>query len=116
MALLVGVDVNHVISMTFIIGSATAAIGGVLIASHIGQINFYIGFIAGLKAFVAAVLGGIGSIPGAVLGSLVLGWTESFFTGYISSDYEDVFAFIFLVLILIFRPAGILGRSTAEKV
>jgi branched-chain amino acid transport system permease protein len=116
MAQLVGVDVNRVISMTFIIGSATAAIGGVLIASHIGQINFYIGFIAGIKAFVAAVLGGIGSIPGAVLGSLVLGWTESFFTGYISSDYEDVFAFIFLVLILIFRPAGILGRSTAEKV
>jgi branched-chain amino acid transport system permease protein len=116
MAMLVGVDVNRVISMTFIIGSATAAIGGVLIASHIGQINFYIGFIAGIKAFVAAVLGGIGSIPGAVLGSLVLGWTESFFTGYISSDYEDVFAFVFLVLILIFRPAGILGRSTTEKV
>jgi branched-chain amino acid transport system permease protein len=116
MAMLVGVDVNKVISVTFIIGSATAAIGGVLIASHIGQINFYIGFIAGIKAFVAAVLGGIGSIPGAVLGSLVLGWTESFFTGYISSDYEDVFAFVFLVLILIFRPAGILGRSTAEKV
>ncbi len=116
MAMLVGVDVNRVISVTFIIGSATAAIGGVLIASHIGQINFYIGFIAGIKAFVAAVLGGIGSIPGAVLGSLVLGWTESFFTGYISSDYEDVFAFIFLVCILIFRPAGILGRSTTEKV
>jgi branched-chain amino acid transport system permease protein len=116
MALLVGVDVNKVISMTFIIGSATAAIGGVLIASHIGQINFYIGFIAGIKAFVAAVLGGIGSIPGAVVGSLILGWTESFFTGYISSDYEDVFAFIFLVLILIFRPAGILGRSETEKV
>ncbi len=116
MAMLVGVDVNRIISFTFIIGSATAALGGILIASHIGQINFYIGFIAGIKAFVAAVLGGIGSMPGAVLGSLVLGWTESFFTGYISSDYEDVFAFIFLVLILIFRPAGILGRSQADKV
>ena len=116
MAMLVGVDVNRVISVTFIVGSATAAIGGVLIASHIGQINFYIGFIAGIKAFVAAVLGGIGSIPGAVLGSLVLGWTESFFTGYVSSDYEDVFAFLFLVFILIFRPAGILGRSETEKV
>jgi branched-chain amino acid transport system permease protein len=116
MAMLVGVDVSRVISYTFIIGSATAAIGGVLIASHIGQINFYIGFIAGIKAFVAAVLGGIGSMPGAVLGSLVLGWTESFFTGYISSDYEDVFAFIFLVLILIFRPAGLLGRSETDKV
>ncbi len=116
MAMLVGVNVNRVISVTFVVGSATAALGGFLIASHIGQINFYIGFIAGIKAFVAAVLGGIGSIPGAVLGSLVLGWTESFFTGYISSDYEDVFAFLFLVFILIFRPAGILGRSTSEKV
>ena len=116
MAMLVGVNVNRVISATFIIGSSIAALGGVLIASHIGQINFYIGFIAGIKAFVAAVLGGIGSMPGAVLGSLVLGWTESFFTGYISSDYEDVFAFLFLVLILIFRPSGILGRADTDKV
>ena len=116
MAMLVGVDVNRVISITFIVGSAMAAIGGVLIASHIGQINFYIGFIAGIKAFTAAVLGGIGSIPGAVLGALVLGLTESFATGYVSSDYEDVFAFGLLVLILIFRPAGILGRSAAQKV
>jgi branched-chain amino acid transport system permease protein len=115
MAMLVGVDVDRVISVTFIVGSATAAIGGVLIASHIGMINFYIGFIAGIKAFVAAVLGGIGSIPGAVLGSFVLGWTESFATGYVSSDYEDVFAFLFLVLILIFKPSGILGRSQKEK-
>jgi branched-chain amino acid transport system permease protein len=116
MAMLVGVDVNRVISITFIVGSATAALGGVLIASHIGQINFYIGFIAGIKAFVAAVLGGIGSMPGAVLGSLVLGCCESFFTGFVSSDYEDVFAFVILVLILIFRPAGILGRSDTQKV
>ena len=116
MAQLVGVDVDRVIAVTFIIGSATAALGGVLIASHIGQINFYIGFIAGIKAFVAAVLGGIGSMPGAVVGSLVLGWTESFFTGYISSDYEDVFAFVFLVFILIFRPSGILGRKETDKV
>lgn len=116
MAMLVGINVNRIISFTFIIGSATAAIGGVLIASHIGMINFYIGFIAGIKAFTAAVLGGIGSIPGAVLGSFVLGWTESFATGYVSSDYEDVFAFVLLVLILIFRPEGILGRSTTQKV
>jgi len=116
MAMLVGINVNRVISVTFIVGSATAAIGGVLIASHIGMINFYVGFIAGIKAFVAAVLGGIGSVPGAVLGSFVLGWTESFATGYVSSDYEDVFAFLFLVLILIFRPAGILGRSEKHKV
>jgi branched-chain amino acid transport system permease protein len=116
MAMLVGINVNRVISVTFIVGSATAAIGGVLIASHVGMINFYIGFIAGIKAFVAAVLGGIGSIPGAVLGSFVRGWTESFATGYVSSDYEDVFAFLFLVLILIFRPAGILGRTEKNKV
>ncbi len=116
MALLSGVNVNRVISFTFIIGSATAAVGGVLIASHIGMINFYIGFIAGIKAFTAAVLGGIGSVPGAVLGGMVLGWTESFATGYVSSDYEDVFAFTLLVLILIFRPEGILGRSTTQKV
>jgi len=116
MAMLVGVDVNKVISMTFIVGSATAALGGVLIASHTGQINYYIGFIAGIKAFVAAVLGGIGSMPGAVLGSLVLGMSESFFTGYISSDYEDVFAFLFLVFTLIFRPSGILGRADTDKV
>ncbi len=116
MAALLGINVDRIISVTFVVGSATAAIGGLLIASHIGQINFYMGFIAGIKAFVAAVLGGIGSIPGAVLGSFVLGWTESFFTGYISSDYEDVFAFIILVVILIFRPSGILGKSETQKV
>lgn len=116
MAMLTGVNVNRVISNTFILGSALAAIGGVLIASHIGRINFYIGFIAGIKAFTAAVLGGIGSIPGAVLGGLVLGWTESFATGYVSSDYEDVFAFLLLVLVLIFRPTGLLGRSPTRKV
>ena len=80
------------------------------------MINFYIGFMAGIKAFVAAVLGGIGSIPGAVLGSFILGWTESFAAGYISSDYEDMFAFLLLVLILIFRPGGILGRKDRQKV
>ncbi len=116
MAMLSGVNVNRVISITFVIGSATAAIGGVLISSHIGQINFYIGFLAGIKAFVAAVLGGIGSIPGAVLGSFVLGLTESYGAGYISSDYEDVFAFIFLVVILIFRPSGLLGKASSQKV
>lgn len=116
MAMLVGVNVNRIISTTFIIGSSLAAVGGILIASHIGQINFYIGFIAGIKAFTAAVLGGIGSIPGAVLGGFVLGWTESFATGYVSSDYEDVFAFALLVIILIFKPSGILGKASSQKV
>jgi branched-chain amino acid transport system permease protein len=116
MAMLVGVNVNRVISNTFIIGSALAAVGGVLIASHIGRINFYIGFLAGIKAFTAAVLGGIGSIPGAVLGALVLGCTESFATGYVSSDYEDVFAFVLLIVILIIKPSGLLGHKATQKV
>ncbi|MDK9705975.1 MAG: branched-chain amino acid ABC transporter permease LivH [Desulforhopalus sp.] len=116
MAMLLGIDVNKIISATFIIGSALAAVGGLLIASHIGQINFSIGFLAGIKAFTAAVLGGIGSIPGAVLGALVLGLTESFATGYVSSDYEDVFAFSLLVIILIFKPSGLLGKAETKKV
>ncbi len=115
MALLLGINVDRIISITFVIGSALAALGGLLIATHIGQINVSIGFIAGIKAFTAAVLGGIGSIPGAVLGSYVLGMTEAFATGYVSSDYEDVFAFALLVLILIFRPAGLLGKASMEK-
>lgn len=116
MALLLGINVDRIISITFVIGSALAALGGLLIATHIGQINVAIGFIAGIKAFTAAVLGGIGSIPGAVLGSYVLGMTEAFATGYVSSDYEDVFAFSLLVLILIFRPAGLLGKAAMDKV
>ena len=116
MAMLTGVNVNKVISVTFIIGSSIAALGGVLICSYTGRTHFYIGFLVGIKAFVAAVLGGIGSIPGAVLGSFVLGFTESYGAGYISSDYEDVFAFVILILILTFRPDGILGKSTKQKV
>jgi len=116
MALLLGIDTSRVISATFVIGSSLAALGGLLIASHVGQINVSIGFMAGIKAFTAAVLGGVGSIPGAVLGSLILGLTEAFAAGYVSSDYEDVFAFALLALILIFRPAGILGKAAPEKV
>jgi branched-chain amino acid transport system permease protein len=115
MALLCGVSVDRVVSVTFVIGSALAALGGLLIASHVGQINFSIGFLAGIKAFTAAVLGGIGSIPGAVLGGLLLGWTESFAAGYISSAYEDVFAFCLLVLILTLRPSGLLGRGAGRR-
>jgi len=116
MARLAGVDVDRVISTTFVIGSVLAAIGGVLVGSYIGQINFYIGFTAGIKAFTAAVLGGIGNIPGAALGGLVLGLAESLAAGYISSAYEDVFAFGVLVLILILRPSGLLGRAVKQKV
>jgi len=116
MARLVGIDVDRVISTTFVIGSVLAAIGGVLVGSYIGQINFYIGFMAGVKAFTAAVLGGIGNIPGAALGGLVLGLAESLAAGYISSAYEDVFAFGVLVLILILRPSGLLGKAIRQKV
>ena len=116
MALLLGIDADHIISLTFIIGSGLAAIGGVLIASHVGQVNFAIGFMAGVKAFTAAVLGGIGSIPGAMLGGLVLGLCESYTTGYFSGDYEDMLAFGILILILIFRPDGILGKPKVQKV
>ena len=116
MASLVGINVDRVISMTFIIGSILAAIAGVLIGSRTGQINSAIGFMAGIKAFTAAVLGGIGNIPGAVLGGLVLGIAETMGAGYISSAYEDVFAFGLLVLILILRPAGLLGKAVKQKV
>ncbi len=116
MARLVGINVDRVISWTFIIGSILAAIGGVLIGSRTGQINSVIGFMAGIKAFTAAVLGGIGNIPGAVLGGLVLGIAETLGAGYISSAYEDVFAFALLVLILTLRPAGLLGKAVKQKV
>jgi len=116
MARLTGINVDRVISVTFIIGSVLAAIAGVLVGSYIGQINYFIGFMAGVKAFTAAVLGGIGNIPGAALGGLVLGLAEAMAAGYISSAYEDVFAFGVLVLILILRPSGLLGKAVKQKV
>ncbi len=116
MARLLGINIDRIISCTFVIGSVTAAMGGVLIAIYSGQINYKIGFLAGIKAFVAAVLGGIGSIPGAVLGSFILGISESFGAGYISSDYEDVFAFLILIIVLTLRPSGILGSADQQKV
>lgn len=116
MALLLGINTDRIISLTFLVGSALAALGGVLIASHMGQVNFGIGFLAGLKAFTAAVLGGIGSIPGAMVGGLVLGIAESLTTGYLSGNYEDALAFGLLILILIFRPDGILGKAKVQKV
>lgn len=116
MAMLLGIDADKIISATFIIGSGLAAIGGVLVLTRTPQFDFNIGFIAGMKAFTAAVLGGIGSIPGAMLGGIVLGLCESYATVYISSDYENIFAFGILIFILIFRPAGLLGKAKTEKV
>lgn len=116
MASLLGINVDGVISATFIIGSGLAAAGGVMIAMYYGLINFYMGYVAGLKAFTAAVLGGIGNIPGAMAGGIVLGLVESFGAGYISAEYKDVFAFAVLILVLIFKPSGLLGENLQEKV
>jgi branched-chain amino acid transport system permease protein len=116
MAYLVGIDINRVISVTFLIGSALGAAAGVMVALYYGLVNFFIGYIAGIKAFTAAVLGGIGNIPGAMLGGVIIGLVESFGAGYLSSEYKDVYAFIILVLLLIFRPEGILGERVSEKV
>ena len=113
---LMGVNPNKVISATFMIGAALAAVAGVLFASNYGgKVHFYMGFIPGMKAFVAAVLGGIGNIPGALVGGLVLGLVEALGAGYISAEYEDVFAFAVLVAVLVFRPSGLLGQRTADR-
>ncbi|MGI6409430.1 MAG: high-affinity branched-chain amino acid ABC transporter permease LivH [Thiopseudomonas sp.] len=113
---LLGINSNAIIAITFVIGAALAAVAGVLLSLYYGVVNPYIGFMAGLKAFTAAVLGGIGSIPGAVLGGLVLGVTEAMTSGYFSTQYKDAVAFTLLILILLFRPTGILGRPEVEKV
>ena len=116
MAALVGIDVDRTISVTFVIGAALAAVAGTLVTFYYGVIDFYIGFLAGIKAFTAAVLGGIGSLPGAMLGGLLIGLIEAFWSGYFSVEYKDVAAFTILVLVLIFRPTGLLGRPEVEKV
>ena len=116
MASLLGIDTNRVISFTFVLGAMLAAVGGVLIALAVGKLNPFIGFLAGIKAFTAAVLGGIGSIPGAMLGGVLLGVAETFAAAYISSEYKDIVAFGLLVLILLFRPTGLLGKPEVEKV
>ncbi|WP_027855694.1 high-affinity branched-chain amino acid ABC transporter permease LivH [Marinobacterium litorale] len=113
---LLGIDTNRIIAMTFVIGAALAAVAGLLLGLYYGVVNPFIGFIAGLKAFTAAVLGGIGSIPGAMLGGLILGVTEALTAAYFPSEYKDVVAFSLLVLILLFRPTGILGKPEVEKV
>ncbi|MCL4456540.1 MAG: branched-chain amino acid ABC transporter permease [Nitrospirae bacterium] len=116
MASLVGINVNSIISATFIIGAGLAAVAGIMVASYYGLVNYYIGYIAGIKAFTAAVLGGIGNIPGAMLGGIILGLVESAGAAYISSEYKDAYAFIILIVILLIKPAGILGKTTEEKV
>jgi len=116
MASLLGVDVDRTISYTFIIGAALAAVAGIMHLLYYGVIDFFIGFVAGVKAFTAAVLGGIGSLPGAMLGGLLIGLIETFWSAYFSIEYKDVAAFSILVIVLIFLPTGILGRPEVEKV
>jgi branched-chain amino acid transport system permease protein len=116
MAALVGIDVDKTISLTFVIGAMLAAVAGMMVTMYYGVIDFYIGFLAGLKAFTAAVLGGIGSVPGAMMGGFILGLIEVFWSAYISGEYKDVAAYSILVLVLIFRPTGLLGTPEVEKV
>jgi branched-chain amino acid transport system permease protein len=116
MASLLGINIDAVISTTFVIGSGLAAVAGLMVAAYYGLVNYFIGYSAGIKAFTAAVLGGIGSIPGAMFGGILLGLIESLGASYISSEYKDVYAFIILIAILLVRPEGLLGRSTEEKI
>lgn len=116
MAALCGVNVDRTISLTFVMGAALAAVAGLMATLYYGVVDFFIGFLAGIKAFTAAVLGGIGSIPGAMLGGLLLGLVEAFWSGYFSVEYKDVAAFSILVIVLIFLPTGLLGQPEIEKV
>ncbi len=116
MASLVGVNVDRTISLTFVMGAALAAVAGVMFLLKYGVIDFFIGFLAGVKAFTAAVLGGIGSLPGAMLGGVLIGLIEAFWSAYFSIEYRDVAVFAILVIVLIFRPTGLLGRPEIEKV
>ena len=116
MAGILGVNTDRIIAMVFVIGAAMAALAGVLVTLNYGSFDFYIGFVTGIKAFTAAVLGGIGSLPGAMLGGIILGMSESLFSGFINTDYKDVFAFVLLIFILIFKPSGILGKPEVEKI
>ena len=113
---LMGIPLDSVIVTTFVLGSGIAGLGGMLFAMCYPNLEPYMGAMLGWKAFIAAVIGGIGIIPGAMLGGLVLGLAESFTTGYFSGNYEDILAFAILIVILIFRPDGILGKATVQKV
>lgn len=116
MASLVGVNVDRTISLTFVMGAALASVAGMMVTLYYGVVDFYIGFLAGVKAFTAAVLGGIGSLPGAMLGGILIGLIEAFWSAYFTIEYKDVAAFSILVLVLIFRPTGLLGKPEVEKV
>ncbi len=116
MASLLGINVDRTISLTFVMGASLAAVAGLIFLVNYGVIDFFIGFLAGIKAFTAAVLGGIGSLPGAMLGGLLIGLIEAFWSGYFTVEYKDVATFAILVLVLIFRPTGLLGRPDIEKV
>jgi branched-chain amino acid transport system permease protein len=116
MAALLGIDVDRTISVTFVIGATLAAVAGTLVTFYYGVIDFFLGFLAGVKAFTAAVLGGIGSIPGAMLGGLLIGLIEALWSGYFTIQYKDVATFGILILVLVFRPTGLLGRPEVEKV
>ncbi len=116
MASLLGINVDRTISLTFVIGAALAAVAGMMVMMYYGVVHFFIGFLAGMKAFTAAVLGGIGSLPGAMLGGLLIGLIEVFWSAYFTLEYKDVAAFSILVLVLIFRPSGLLGKPEIEKV
>ncbi|MCA8907360.1 MAG: branched-chain amino acid ABC transporter permease LivH [Rhodospirillaceae bacterium] len=116
MASLVGVNVDRTISITFVMGASLAAVAGLMYLVRYGVIDFFEGFIVGVKAFTAAVLGGIGSLPGAMLGGLMIGMIEAYWSGYFPVEYKDVAVFAILVLVLIFRPSGVLGRPEIEKV
>jgi len=116
MAALLGVNVDRTISLTFVFGAGLAAVAGMMFMLYYGVIDFYIGFNAGIKAFTAAVLGGIGSLPGAMLGGLLIGLIEVFWSAYFSVEYKDVAAFSILAITLIFLPSGLLGRPEVEKV
>lgn len=113
---LMGIPVYRMISLTFFIGTALAAAAGVMEGAYYGEINFLMGFIAGLKAFTAAVIGGIGSVRGAMLGGLVLGAVETLGTVYVGSEWKDVFSFGILILVLVFKPTGLLGQAVTERV
>ena len=115
-AKLSGVNVDRVISVAFVAGAVLAGAGGVMFAMYYNTINFHDGYLAGLKAFTAAVLGGIGNIPGAMVGGLLLGVLESLGAGYLSSEWKNAFAFFILILILLFRPSGLLGSRFVKKV